>query len=886
MKSMNLIRKIGILFLVLLGIIFLTGKFSVNAEEEKIQDGNGYVTRYGSSDYVTVKPYNTKDTEFRAVWVSPLVGDINRYSSKAQYQAQILSVLDNMQYFNLNVMLFHVRIMNDSLYPSKYNDWSIYYDTNPDWDALPWIIEECHKRGIEFHAWMNPYRVQNGTYNLATLARNYRSTNMACNADNLLQGKNSVILNPGIPEVRDWLVNVCMEVVENYDVDAIHFDDYFYDAGIDDTRTQNMYRPKDMSVGDWRREQVSLFIQSLSTSIRAYNQEHNRRVELGISPSGVWRADSNRSNGFGTVTFNPSTNMVETEGSRTSTASFQHYDNYLYSDTLYWINREWIDYIVPQTYWALNHPNCPYADLMDWWDEVCSYKNVRCYSGMGLYLHDSSGGYGWYTNNKEAYYQIRYCNGLDNVDGFSFFAYSDILQAARDNTIMPGVKGLFSNIAILPEIKTQSRIIPGKIENLKVYKTNAGYKLSFNASDDAKFYVIYRSDKEITSYNASDVIAIIGDLSVDGVMEYMDANSDINNNYYYAVRSQSYSRTLGLGAKVSTANAENGTLVNLGEIENFSLTKNGNSVDCFFSPFNYVYGDTMTYTIAYKFDDGAEITNSAFQQKNGYYFKSIAVPSGAKTLTATLIINNGIGESTKTINLNLVSNLPDITNFMINDNVLYNNKNVEFIWNNPNIPGAKYVIQESKDSFSWNDLTEINDVSDVFNIHKECVLSDNYGEMYYRVKMILGDDVSYSSVLKTTVYNYLGEIKNIRLDGARLKTINDLTEGDVVELAWGIIDDADYRVLISYNNETWISVLSYSSVASIVKNGNQASTKIGINYKYLHFLLKIEASANGKYSYSNIYEFYVSVDDIYPDDVIGYLNNEYKLFINNMGIYQ
>ena len=883
-KAMRIIQKTCLSILMLVSLFF-TMTLVLNSEEERILVDGSYVTRYGSSDYVTVKPFETKDTEFRAVWVSPLVGDINRYSSKAQYQAQLLSVLDNMEYYHLNVMLFHVRIMNDSLYPSKYSDWSIYYSTNPDWDCLPWLIEECHKRGIEFHAWMNPYRVQNGTHNLTNLAKNYRSSNKASNPDNLLQGTNSVILNPGIPDVRDWLVKVCMEVVENYDIDAVHFDDYFYDAGIDDSATQAIYRPSNMSVGDWRREQVSIFIHDLSNAIRAYNKEHNRRVELGISPSGVWRADSNRYNGFGTVTYNTTTKMVETEGSRTSTSSFQHYDYYLYSDTLYWINMEWIDYIIPQTYWALNHPNCPYADLMDWWNEVCSYKNVNVYSGMGLYLHDSSGGYGWKTNNKEAYYQIRYCNGLQYVLGYSFFAYSDIKQAVNDPTIMSGVKSLFSNVAILPEIKTQDPIILPKVENLRVVKTDAGFKLSFKADEDAKFYVIYRSEGEIT-YSPNEVIAILGDLSVDGIMEYLDSNVKTRDVYNYAVRKQSYSRTLSEGATVSTVGAESGSLVNLGGTDDFNLSREGNSISCFFSPFSYPYGDAIKYQLTYKFDDGNDVIIDSFQSRNGFYYKTISIPTDSKTFTATLKVYNNIGTSEKRVTLNLISTLAPITNFTINEDAKYNNRTASFVWNNPHVEGATFIIEESTDSFVWDTLVEVNTYSDVFNIRKEVKLSNNAGNLYYRVKMIKGDEYSYSDVISKTIYDYLGEIKNIRLDGVRLKNTLEVEDGDVSVLTWTKNDETSYRVLVSGDGITWVNLLSYSSISSIDDANSTVTTKIGFNYKYMHLLLKIEATSGAKVSYSDTYEFFVSVDDIYVDDVVSYLNSEYNLFINEMDIYK
>ena len=243
-------------------------------------------------------------------------------------------------------------------------------------------------------------------------------------------------------------------------------------------------------------------------------------------------------------------------------------------------------------------------------------------------------------------------------------------------------------------------------------------------------------------------------------------------------------------------------------------------------------------------------------------------------------------ESIKHVTVNLVSTLPLITNFTVNKDLLYNNRKVEFIWNNPNIEGATYIIQESTDSFTWVDLVETSEESDVFNIHKEVTLSNNSGKMYYRVKVVRGDEYSYSRVLETTVYDYFGEIKNIRLDGAKLKAITNVEEGDESILSWTKADDASYRVLVSADGIKWSNLLSYSSVSSIDDSSSTVQTKIGFNYKYFHFLLKIEAQGLNQISYSSVYEFYVKVEDVYAEDVIVYMHNEFELFTSEMGIYR
>ena len=380
----------------------------------------------------------------------------------------------------------------------------------------------------------------------------------------------------------------------------------------------------------------------------------------------------------------------------------------------------------------------------------------------------------------------------------------------------------------------------------------------------------------------------LGDLSVDGVIEYLDENSSARTDYKYSVRKQSYSRTLGPISKVSTVGSTVGDLVNLGEIEKFNITKESNSLSCFFGDMTYSYGGKMNYKINFKFDDGEEKTVSTFQRRNGYNYASISIPNGASSATVRLEVSNNIGFTSKTISLNLVSTLPEVTNFIVlpvDNYVLYNNQKAEFIWNNLNIEGAKYTIQESSDSFIWDDLAEISNSTNVFNIKKEVLLSNKSGTMYYRIKIEKETEVNYSSVYQIQVYDFLDEIKNIRLNGTRFKQTTNVSEGDEFTLSWGIIPDADYRVLVSSDGTGWTSVLSYSSKASIEKSGTTASTKIEFNYKYMHLLLKIEASLNGKYTYSDIFEFYVTVDDLYADDVVNYFMKEYKLFLSDMGIY-
>src|SRR5690554_116616 len=257
-------------------------------------DGDGYVLYRNTSIQAQMpKNYIQKETDFRAVWVSPLVGDFGSYVTESSYKAQIYNLFSVMEYYNMNAVIFHMRIFNDALYKSELNPVSSYmeYADFDKWDPVAWMIDECHKRGIEFHAWLNPYRISSSTtaLPLEEYAQRFPSYNIASDPRCILKGSKGMILNPGEPRVRAFLINTCMEIIENYDIDAIHFDDYFYINGIDDTATQDKYNYENLSEDDFRRRQVDIFIEDLSNRMRDYNTDNGRLVQLGISPTGIYR---------------------------------------------------------------------------------------------------------------------------------------------------------------------------------------------------------------------------------------------------------------------------------------------------------------------------------------------------------------------------------------------------------------------------------------------------------------------------------------------------------------------------------------------------------------------------------------------------------------------
>ena len=446
-------------------------------------------TNLDTSDDETYKLDYELDREMRAVWISPLVNDIPRFTSETQYKNAILDVFKNMEKFNLNTMIFHIRMYNDAVYESLYNNWSSYYNTNPSWDALPWVIEECHKRGYEFHAWMNPYRVaSSGT--LSSVASRFPKSNLASNPDNLLKGSDTIILNPGIPAVQDFLVNVCMEVVYKYDVDAIHFDDYFYVTGIDDTKTYGTYGIG-QGIEQFRRDSVDTFIKSLKRELDRYNEKNGECVELGISPTAAW------ANGDGVVTYDEEGNAIS-NGSKGVTQG--HYGNYLYCDTLKWINEEWIDYILPQCYIGTSNGNELFYGTVDWWSKVCKYKKTKVYIGIGLYR----AGDGDWQDLTELKRQFDYMAQYDNVEGFSIFSYRHIKSTSSAiNQNLQNAISYFEDEVYAPEILKDVKNSNLALNEYYILNEGSKHSIGFTKLDGIKYYVLLKKTND--NYELLDV---------------------------------------------------------------------------------------------------------------------------------------------------------------------------------------------------------------------------------------------------------------------------------------------------------------------------------------------------------------------------------------------
>ncbi len=343
--------------------------------------------------------------EFRAVWVAT-VENIDWPSKRglpvAEQKAEFIKLLDLHMRNGMNALVMQIRPVTDAFYPSQYEPWSEYLNgkqglpPSPYYDPLQFMIEETHKRGMEFHAWLNPYRAV-FNINKSSIAPSH-VTRLFPNWF-VSYGKLK-IFNPGLPEVRKYVTTIIRDVVQRYDVDGIHFDDYFYPypEGAKPFQDDAAYMKygNGMNKADWRRSNVDSIIKMIHEAIL----NTNPRVKFGIAPFGVWRNQSK-----------------DPAGSNTR-AGITNYDD-LYADILLWQKKGWIDYVVPQLYWEIGHPLCDYNTLLDWWGNNAYGRQV--FIGHGIYRSGEPKSTGWKRRN-EIPNQIKALRDNPNVQGSVYFS--------------------------------------------------------------------------------------------------------------------------------------------------------------------------------------------------------------------------------------------------------------------------------------------------------------------------------------------------------------------------------------------------------------------------------------------------------------------------------
>lgn len=345
--------------------------------------------------------------EFRGVWIAtvdnidwPQRNQFNVDSQKTDFIRQ----LDLHKANGMNAVIVQVRPATDAFYPSPYEPWSQWLTGKqgrppvPFYDPLQFMIEESHKRGLEFHAWLNPYRA-NFSIGKASIAPSHITK---LHPEWFLSYGGKSYFDPGNKEGQQWVLNVISDIVDRYEVDAIHMDDYFYPYRIagkefPDAKSYNL-DPRGLNKEDWRRSNVDTIIQHIARVIK----EEKPWVKFGISPFGVWRNQDK-----------------DPMGSPTK-AGVTNYDD-LYADILLWLKNGWVDYVAPQLYWETGHKLVAYETLIDWWSRHTYGRHM--YIGQGIYraLETSRTSIAW-KNPNELPKQIRLLRTYPSIQGSVYFS--------------------------------------------------------------------------------------------------------------------------------------------------------------------------------------------------------------------------------------------------------------------------------------------------------------------------------------------------------------------------------------------------------------------------------------------------------------------------------
>ncbi|HTH32078.1 MAG TPA: family 10 glycosylhydrolase [Lacibacter sp.] len=341
--------------------------------------------------------------EFRAVWIAT-VDNIDWPSKKGMavdsQKAEFIRILDLHKGNGMNAVIMQVRPATDAFYPSPYEPWSEWLSgvqgkpPSPYYDPLQFMVTETHKRGMEFHAWCNPYRAD-FSIGKASIAPSHITR---LHPQWFLDYGGKKYFDPGNKEAQAFVVEVIRDMTERYDVDALHFDDYFYPYRIagqefPDSVSYQQYN-NGLTKDDWRRSNVDSVIVSLSRMIKQVKPW----VKFGISPFGVWRNSDK-----------------DPRGSNTK-AGQTNYDD-LYADILLWLQKGWIDYVAPQLYWEFGHKAAPYEVLIDWWSKHTYGKH--CYIGLGIYRAGSNDAW---KDSTQLLKQIDLLRSTPNMHGMIFFS--------------------------------------------------------------------------------------------------------------------------------------------------------------------------------------------------------------------------------------------------------------------------------------------------------------------------------------------------------------------------------------------------------------------------------------------------------------------------------
>ena len=393
-----------------------------------------------------------------------------------QMKSYFTNLLDGFQKAGINVVLFQVRPEADAWYASPYEPWSRYITgqqgKNPGWDPLAFMVEECHKRNIDIHAWLNPYRVRTSPKKVLAPDHIYFR-----HPEWFINYGDYIWFDPGNPKCREFIKMVVKDIVKRYDIDAVHMDDYFYpypivDSQFNDSKSFRAYGLKkgfnSNQKDDWRRENVNILIREIHQAVH----QTKPWVEFGVSPFGIYRNHKRDPNG-------------------SQTNGLSNYDD-LFADVLYWLRMGWVDYNIPQLYWEIGHKAADYETLINWWSKNNYGKPLYIGQDVLRTIKPDSPGY------SQLYRKMMMAWGYSSITGNCFWPGYELERNAGG--IVDSLRAFYHKYpALHPADNSVDQTAPKSVRNLIYVKNkNNSLSLSWNAPfanqemDKAAYYVVYR----------------------------------------------------------------------------------------------------------------------------------------------------------------------------------------------------------------------------------------------------------------------------------------------------------------------------------------------------------------------------------------------------------
>lgn len=484
----------------------------------------------------------------------------NRLATPAVQQAELMTLLDTLKANGYNTIFFQVRSECDALYNSALEPWSYRLTgtqglaPNPLWDPLAFAVTEAHNRGLDLHAWLNPYRAS-ANVSSYSLASNHVIATQPSWIITASNNANLKILDPGLPAVQEYIKNIVQDIASRYDVDGIHFDDYFYPIGgmttNQDAATFAMHNPTGIaSIADWRRHSVNLMIGKVYDALQVINTAQNKTILFGVSPFGIWKS--------GTPT------------GITGTSSFHE----MYCDPIAWLTAGKVDYLAPQLYWKITGAQ-DYNALSKWWNDQAAASGKQLYVSQGYYKMTDVNN--WAASEIQNQIIQNRVNTMEATFGQIAYNYASIKNNDKTiNSVLNTTQYQYKSFA--PPIVGKDDVCPNIPENIRFEGLLLKWDTPAIAIDNdlPKKYVVYAFDSEADAVanreDSSKIIDIVAanQLLIDSAIvltKYFVVTSlDKNNN-----EDGDFSQTLHLMS--SDFSKENEIQVYPNPFENFFLVQ-------------------------------------------------------------------------------------------------------------------------------------------------------------------------------------------------------------------------------------------------------------------------------------------------------------------------